>query len=407
MIGRITFLTLCLCAGACEPRHDPLAPRTQYGESPDLVAARRTLTNAPEGLVTISLPAGQSLQLWPFTGNDFSGSGQDPINLIFVGQADPRALRAALFTLSGDRTAFGFPIAFPFNCTWRDAIGDVETGYAADAGWVGSTVQLACGDYGPLRFHLRLFREGGRTIANAHFEVLVPGTADHQVLSWELAEQFVTVDMLRSGLLDSSVPLSQTGAINPSPYRSVPAVIYNGLPVELRAAIGGPTGDVGADVPIATDGHATILNVAGSVPLQPGQAVQDFDLTYGQVIPKPFCATGPLDYVLVQGPVHLHQVVTLAPNGDYRLEFHAAGRLDVTPMDVTTSPPVSLGPALLADIEEQHKSAMSDETAQASSFVLRVLTAPSQSGGGRFMSSLDVGTSHDAANTQVRCGGSL
>ena len=61
-----------------------------------------------------------------------------------------------------------------------------------------------CGTYGPIRFHLRLVKLGALTIGNAHFEVLIPGTTDHQVLSWELAEQLVTYDLARTGL---SAPL--------------------------------------------------------------------------------------------------------------------------------------------------------------------------------------------------------
>lgn len=76
----------------------------------------------PSPLVTVNLGA-SSLEFWPFTGNDFSGTPQDPINLLFAGESDPRALRAALLFLDGDRTAFGFPNVFPFNCTWIDAIG--------------------------------------------------------------------------------------------------------------------------------------------------------------------------------------------------------------------------------------------------------------------------------------------
>ena len=76
------------------------------------------------------------------------------------------------------------------------------------------------------------------TLGNAHFELLIPGTTDHQVLSWELAEQLVTVDMVRSGLL-AAAPGS-TAPINAAPgFRQIPAEIYNLLPAELRAASAG------------------------------------------------------------------------------------------------------------------------------------------------------------------------
>ena len=39
----------------------------------------------------------------------------------------------------------------------------------------------------------------------AHFEVLIPGTTDHQVLSWIVARDLVVGDLMRSGLLLEAV----------------------------------------------------------------------------------------------------------------------------------------------------------------------------------------------------------
>jgi len=100
----------------------------------------------PAGLVVVPLGA-DSETLWPFTGTGVPGEASDPINLIFQGDADPRPIRQALLALDGDRTAFGFPAAFPFNCTWADAIGRQQTAYAAAEGWQGSSIQMQCGDY--------------------------------------------------------------------------------------------------------------------------------------------------------------------------------------------------------------------------------------------------------------------
>ncbi|HEX9610445.1 MAG TPA: hypothetical protein VF978_01070, partial [Gemmatimonadales bacterium] len=227
---------LILLAGCDGVPQAPLEPR--------VAALAGTAGEAtPSPLASVALGS-STLEFWPFTGADFGHTPLDPINLIFFGQSDPRALRAALMMLDGDRTAFGLPDVFPFNCTWKDAIGGMQTAYSTGAGWAGSAIQLECGDFGPIRFHLRLFNAGDWTLANAHFEVLIPATTEHQVLSWELAEQLVTVDLLRSGLLDAGVPLFATGTINPSPFHEIPAVIYNGLPLELRGVIGGPSGDV-------------------------------------------------------------------------------------------------------------------------------------------------------------------
>src|SRR5262249_56992811 len=133
-----------------------------------------------------------------------------------------------------------------------------------------------------------------------YFEVLIAVTADDQVLSWELAQQLVVVDMIRSGLLDPTTPYILSDAINEAPsFRTIPEAIYNGLPAELKALTGGPAGDASSPVPIGNDGRAAILNVTGEAPLQPAAFAQSFTLTYDQVIPKPLCSEGPLDSVPV------------------------------------------------------------------------------------------------------------
>lgn len=330
--------------------------------SPRLDASR---TAAPPPPLTTVTVAGAPLTLWPFTGSDFTGTPSDPINLVFAGRADPRALRAALFALDGDRTAFGFPNAAPFNCTWHDAIGDVQTAYGGTAGWTGSVIQLACGPYGPLRFHLRLFPVGKVTLGGAHFELQIPGTADHQVLSWELAEQLVVADFVRSGILDPSNPVSSTGPLNPAGgFREILPVLYNGLPVELRAAIGGPLGDVSAPVPIGTDGAATVLNVATPPRFKPGHASQHLVVNYGQVIPKPFCAAGTDEYVYVEGPVTLDAWDEVSAAGIYSSTFHADGVLRVTPVDPTTG--AAIGDTYTAHVKEEHAATYSENVTAAS-----------------------------------------
>ncbi len=123
---------------------------------PEAPTAALVATAAPAlaPLVTVPPPGGP-LALWAFAADNFAGVPVDPVNLIFTGRSDPRSIRAALLRLNGDRTALGFPGAFPFDCTWSDAIGDVEAAFAVPAGWLAGAVQLACGPYGPLRFHLR------------------------------------------------------------------------------------------------------------------------------------------------------------------------------------------------------------------------------------------------------------
>jgi hypothetical protein len=315
------------------------------------VSASRVSSSVPAGLRTVSAGT-QQLTLWPFTGTDVAGTASDPVNLIFRGKADPRALRAALLSLDGNRQAFGFPDVFPFNCIWTDAFGEVQTAYATSEGWSGSIVQLQCGAYGPIRFHLRLFPEADWTIASAHFEVLIPGTADHQVLSWELAEKLVVVDFVRSGLLAAqpeAVP-----ALNPAPgYRLIPAIIYNGLPAALKQTIGGPA-QTTADIPIGTDGSATMLHVGSSVTPVADTRAEIITLTYNQVIPRPFCSTGPQDYVLVQGPITLTRTVTQEAGGSLTSMLNSAGQLSVSAVNPVTGERGEPGTAEVLDLRETH-----------------------------------------------------
>lgn len=315
--------------------------------------------DAPDGLVTVTV-FGQPRTFWPWVGRGPGAPPDDPVNLVFAGQADPVRLRAALMALDGNRTAFGFPDAFPFNTRWSDAHGDAMATWARGEAWSGSVVQLQVGYYSPVRVHLRLFRArvpghptAECTLGAAHFELMIPGTADHQVLSWELAEQLVVADLVRSGLLDPAQPLAPSGPINAAPaWRTIPAVLYNGLPPELIAAIGGPPAPVTDDVPIGSDGQATLLNVQQRAPIPAGRTSQHFTMTYQQVVPKPFCAAGPLDYVLLEGPVTFDRRVVVDRCGNLSVTQGYSGRLRVTPLDVTVNPPVPAGAPYTADVRE-------------------------------------------------------
>jgi hypothetical protein len=335
---------------------------------------------APSPLVTVAVGE-TNLEFWPFTGTNFTSDGHDPINLIFFGMADPRDIREALISLDGDRIAYELPPFAPFNSTWTDAIGTIQASYGTGVGWTGGAIQLACGDYETLRFHLRLFKIGNWTVANAHFEAGIPGTTEHQVVSWELAEQFVIVDFIRSGLLHPDIPMIPTQQINPSPFKAIPAMIYNGLPPELTDMMDYPPGPVTEDVPIASDGHAIILNLVDRIAWQPDVRYQDFVIDYNQVVPKPFCSTGPADFVKVEGPVHLSQTVRLNPAGVYEMSFHAKGDLIVFPADPFTGE--SLGDTLAAKAREIYAVHFTDSFSLASSLLYQKIEPPNAPGAGR------------------------
>ncbi len=376
----LCLLPFSLLAVACHDGSDLVG-----SADPAPIQASRSVL-PPAALVPVFLGNGTA-DIWAYLTDDLV-TPQDPVNLVFTGHADPREIRDALLGLGGDRSPV-FPAVFPFTCTWSDAIGGLMAGFGADAGWGGTAVQLQCGEYGPIRFHLRLVKLGAFTLGNGHFEVVIPGTTDHQVLSWELAEQLVTFDMARSGLLGA--PPGDAGAINAAPsHRSIPAVIYNGLPVDLKAVIGGPLGTVTSDVGIATNGHPTVFLLAGQAAPATPAAGQHFTLEFNQVIPKPFCATAPPpgDFLLVRGPVVLDQQVSTRPGGEYRKVFRADGELTAIPINPATGEPV--GAPFMVKVSEYQDSQAGDEGGQVSGLQHQQLIGPAPAGPGQLLIQLDV-----------------
>ena len=385
-----------------------MSPRTQLwmlaalllsacsdASAPDVPAAGLKLTQAaPSNLATVSLPLGGEAEFWAYTGTDFSGNGQDPINVIIAGSADQLAIRAALMSLDGDRTAFGFPASAPFDCTWEDGVGGSQTSFSTTGGWTGSVIQMQCGEYGPIRFHVRLFDAGEQTLVGAHFEVLIPGTADHQVLSWELAEQMVVADLMRTGLAGAAP--ATTPAIHAAPFRDIPAVIYNLLPVELKAVTGGPLGEASDAVPIPTDGSATIVTMASAAPVVPGNWEYDTPVEFGQVVPKPFCSPGPAAFLQLSGTVQLHQRVTILANGNMIGGFTASGQLGLLPLDFSTGSPVPSGEPYSAAVAEEQIVSIKEQGAMLKHTQLQQEEPMIGPFRGRFESRLAVGP--DARN---------
>lgn len=349
----IAALLVSAAAFGCDdPSAPATAPSAAASEAGPEEAALLTLdAPAPGPLATVGI-AGMDLSFWPYISARLDGTPpRDPVNLVLTGHGDPRNVRNALMSLDGDRPA---PFS-AFTCTWTDAVGAMQATYADPGGWAGSVIQLECGAYSTFRFHVRLFAAGPVTLANAHVEVLIPGTTDHQVLSWEAAEQFIAFELARGGLLGAAP--AQTGPINDSPtLRSIPAIIYNGLPPEVRSFTGGPlTGTVSEPVGIPNDGSATVLTLGASVP-SAGGTTQSFTVPFGQIIPKPFCA-GSGELVRVDGPVLLTQVVKLSDDGKLDSHTFARGDLTVRSFDPSTG---ELGEGSRARIRDQYMTRIGD-----------------------------------------------
>jgi len=329
---------------------------------------------------TNPIPIGsQVVEVWPYTTDDFE-SPSDPINLVFPG-SDPREIRQAFLALDGNR-APSFPLQAPFDCTWADAMGYEQAAWAETEGWVGAEIQLACVAKGaplgnPFRFHVRLFRQGRDTIGNAHFEFLVPGTAEHQVLSWDLARAFVTLDAARTGALTAppgGLPMIPAGS-----FRAVRRPVYDALvaggaiPILAAAGLYPASVPAGVDVPIPTDGAAAVLVAeVAAVPAR-SKALAETDVTYDIVIPRPFCSTGPADLVRLQGPIHFALRTETTPSGQYERKYTIGGHLTVTPMAPRPGGGFDpVGPPVRALVHELHTARLSDRNGQVSESVAQV-----------------------------------
>jgi len=368
-----TALTIVVLGGCTD---DITSPESDGGDAVASVFAGGP--PPPAGLADV-LFQGRSLRLWPFTGADLAGTASDPVNLLFTGDVDILSLRAALVGLDGDRTAFGFPMAFPFDCTWTDASGGVQSAWTDGDGWSGNPVQLQCGRYDPVRFHLRLFPAGDWVVGAVHMDLLIPDTPEHQVISWELARQLVTVDFLRSGLLDAAIPVSATPQISPAPsYRDIPAVIYDGLPPALKAAIGGPASSGGSPVPIGSSGTAAIINVANRAAVTDDLTQSDFTLPFNQVIPRPICSAGPTDYVLVQGSVRVTTRTIVGANGTMSAHNTLDGEVTVTPFDIFNGVPN--GSPFRARIDNMHNTGIDAGGAHVNAYEKLLSMPPTANG---------------------------
>lgn len=324
---------------ACSDAPPTAVPTAVVGQPRVTAAQDPNDPAAPAGLVTVGAST-----FWPYTGDDFTGAPKDPINAIFTGYASPLRIRAALRRLDGNRSAFGLPNVPPFNCTWKEAIGDEQTGFGQAEGWTGSAVQLACGDWS-LRFHLRLFAEGSVTLAGTHMDLNIPGTYEHEVISWELPEQLLMIDMIRSGLLAGAPTL--TAQISAAPtFREIRAPVYAGIPAQLKALVG-----ITAGPQIPTDGRARLFNVGTAEPIIADVVQQQFTIQFNQFIPKPFCG-GPTDFLFVQGPIVYTGVATVTSGGTYHRESTATADLTAVPVNPLNGQPI--GAPLHALATDEH-----------------------------------------------------
>jgi hypothetical protein len=85
---------LGLLVWGCDKPINPVG--TEPNAPPNAMAMAKTTASAPSPLVNVN----STLEFWSYTGVDYSGTPQDPVNLIFVGQGEPRAIRDILLSLA-------------------------------------------------------------------------------------------------------------------------------------------------------------------------------------------------------------------------------------------------------------------------------------------------------------------
>jgi hypothetical protein len=338
----------------------------------------------PADVVTIDAGSDQ-LTLWPFTTENYQPgeAGQsDPINLVFL-NTDPRAIRQELMRLGPDRPAWSFLPSGAKGCVWMDAMGYEQAAYLEPEGWVGGEVQLACATPdSPLgreyRFHVRLFRSGAHTIGGAHFEINVPGTAEHETLSWELARQFVTDEIARldGGAFQDNTPVFQpTNGSFRTARGLINAYVWQtnaGNPAFLLALGLPPPQPPFPPVPIPASGLAAVFAPAFTYePVSSDVTLTDSRSYFVQSTPKPFCDGTPIQ--ITGGPLTFTLRTQTNPSGKYQRTYMLGGSLVVKTL--------STGVVQDALISEIHRGMLTDNHEQVTEEVSQILLATEAAAG--------------------------
>jgi hypothetical protein len=345
----------------------------------------------PTDLTTIDV--GTELTLGPFITDNFlpgAAGAKDPVNLVFL-DTDPRAIRQQLMQLhGGDRPGWSFLPSGASGCRWIDAMGYEQAAYLEPEGWVGDAVQLACATaVSPLgreyRFHVRLFRSGPHTIGGAHFEINVPGTAEHEVLSWDMAREFVRDEMVQLGVDPATIgtvplyPPTSLPALPGTYFRTVRGpvnayvwqtqfVLGGNAALMARLGLAPPPGSTPPQsmpsVPIPATGLASVFSPAFTyVPVRSDVTLTDSRMYSVSATPKPFCH-GELIQI-TGGPLTFTLRVQTNRSGKYQRTYTVSGNLRVKALPD--------GPTQDAVISESHRGMLTDHHGQVTEEVSQVL----------------------------------
>jgi hypothetical protein len=165
---------------------------------------------------------------------------------------------------------------------------------------------------------------------------------------------------MRSGLLDPTQHLGQTAQITPAPsWRTIQTAVYNNLPPGLIQIIDGPPQPQAVPVPIENDGHASTIHLAGALPITPMEYSTSTTVEFGQFVPRPFCSTGPFDWLHITGSVFLHTEVVVDESGRFSYMGGYEGKIYALPLDISTGQPV--GAMFDADVRGLQHGFLSDK----------------------------------------------
>jgi len=309
----------------------------------------------------VSLSVAPTRRIWPFVAKvPDRTQPSDPVNLVFTG-TDARGVRAALQGLDGDRSeSQPSPPGVAADAVWADAMGAVQLAYASDSGWCGGVIQLELGDYTGIRVHLRLFDVGDLTVGNAHIDISIPGTAEHAVVAWDAAADFVQAELKRAGVLTGPPRISER--ITPGPYRKIRSDLLPKLPADLADWLNIPS--AGPDHPLHSRGRALVLDVGDTPVRRPGVLTREIDVPVDFTLLKPFCRSADDEWVHLEGTLKLSQRV-IEGAGRFSTSFTAQGLLKVTPVNANDHNPEGIPYA--ARVSERYLGLIDDSGPHASS----------------------------------------
>ena len=140
---------------------------------------------------------------------------------------------------------------------------------------------------------------------------------------------------------------------------SASATVGAGLPAELIQLISGPARPQAEPVPIGSNGHATTIHLAAARPVRPMTYTNTTFVDFGQFIPRPFCSTGPADWLHITGGVEFFTSVKVNHAGRFSYRGGYRGTIYATPVDINNDGQ-PIGEMFEADVRGRQHGAINE-----------------------------------------------